>query len=210
MIDLVAAFAAGYFVGALPFAYWLAKLRGHDIFAVGSGNMGAMNSARHVGKAVGVAVLLLDLAKGATAAVVGGWMAGQAGSDPLAATLAAGMGAVVGHAWSAYVRFRGGKALATMLGAILVVSPWVGGYALATLIALLLLTRRAQLAAIVTLLLYPFLTVTVLLRHGWTQEHAFAVGTAAGLAAIVSLVKHLRSPSSPAGDDRPRPADPGP
>ncbi len=193
MIDLIAAFAAGYFVGALPFAYWLAKLRGRDIFAVGSGNMGAMNSARHVGPAVGVAVLLADVAKGAGAAALGGFMAAQAGTDPLGGTLAAGVGAVIGHAWSVYVRFRGGKALATMLGAIVVVSPWAGGYALLLLIAWLLILRRATPAALVALACYPFLVAAVVARGGAPLEETYAIFTAAAASAVVSVVKHLRA-----------------
>ena len=192
--DLGAALAAGYFVGGVPVAALVARALGRDIFAVGSGNMGAMNTARNVGALAGVAVLALDLGKGALAAAIGIRMAVAAGiSDPLAMGLAGGVGAVIGHAWSPYVRFRGGKALATAFGATLPVAPWAGAAGVVLLIALTLIVRAATAAAIATLSLYPFLTGAVLLRLGWAREDAFAAATAAALVAVVSIVKHLRA-----------------
>lgn len=195
----LAAFAAGYFLGGLPFAALIARAVGRDIFAVGSGNMGAMNTARNLGWGLGAAVFALDVAKGAAAALVGVWMARAAGLDgvlPLA--LAAGVGAVAGHAWSPWVRFRGGKALATAFGATLPVAPWAGGAGLVAIVGLTLVTRRPHASAIAALLVYPLLTGTVLLRVGWSREDAFAATTAAGLVAAISLVKHLRQ--RPAAD----------
>jgi glycerol-3-phosphate acyltransferase PlsY len=189
----LAAFAAGYFLGGLPFAVLIARAVGRDIFAVGSGNMGAMNTARNLGWGLGAAVFALDVAKGAAAALVGAWMARAAGLDgalPLA--LAAGVGAVAGHAWSPWVRFRGGKALATAFGATLPVAPWAGAAGLVAIVGLTLVTRRPHASAIAALLAYPFLTGTVLLRVGWLREDAFAATTAAGLVAAISLIKHLR------------------
>jgi len=196
--DLGAAVAAGYFVGGVPIAMLVARASGRDIFAVGSGNMGAMNTARNVGPLAGVVVLVLDLAKGALAAAIGIRMAVAAGiADPLAMALAGGVGAVIGHAWSPYVRFRGGKALATAFGATLPVVPWAGGAGVVLLIALTLIVRNATAASVVTLTLYPFLTGAVLTRFGWPREDAFAAATAAAAIAIVSIVKHLRARRAP-------------
>lgn len=192
--DLGAAVAAGYFVGGVPVAMLVARALGRDIFAVGSGNMGAMNTARNVAPLAGVVVLALDLGKGALAAAIGLRMAVAAGiADPLPLALAGGVGAVIGHAWSPYVRFRGGKALATAFGATLPVVPWAGGAGVVLLISLTLIVRNATAASIATLALYPFLTGAVLMRLGWPREDAFAAATAAGLIAIVSIVKHVRA-----------------
>lgn len=191
--ELLAAFAAGYFLGGLPFALLVARAVGRDIFTVGSGNMGAMNTARNLGWGLGAAVFALDVAKGAAAALLGAWMARAAGLEsvlPLA--LAAGVGAVAGHAWSPWVRFRGGKALATAFGATLPVAPWAGAAGLVAIVGLTLVTRRAHASAIAALVAYPFLTGAVLLRVGWPREDAFAATTAAGIVAAVSLLKHLR------------------
>lgn len=198
--ELAAALAAGYFVGGTPIAVLLSRAAGRDIFAVGSGNMGAMNAARNVGYVVGAAVLLLDIVKGAAAALVGFGMAQAAGlPNDLPSALAAGVGAVAGHAWSPWVRFRGGKALATGFGITLPVAPWAGAAGLVALLALTLMLRRPHAAAVVTLILYPFLTGSVLLRLGWPREDAFAAVTAAGLMAAISLVKHLRAGRRDAG-----------
>lgn len=191
-LTLVAALAAGYLLGGVPTAALVARLRGRDIFRVGSGNMGAMNTARNLGPAAGVAVLLIDVAKGAAAVGLGGWMATASGAvgEP-AIALAAGVGAVIGHAWSPYVHFRGGKALATIFGTALAVAPLAAAYTALLLIALTLLLRRATPASVLTLVAYPLVTGTVLLRSGWPREAAFAAVTAAGIAALVSLAKHL-------------------
>lgn len=194
IFELLAIFAAGYFVGGVPVAAIAARLAGHDIFRVGSGNMGAMNAARNLGWALGAAVFLLDVLKGAAAALLGGWMGQAAGLDAsLATSLAAGVGAVAGHAWSPYVRFRGGKALATAFGMTLPVVPWAGVAGLTLMVALVLLLRRATPAAMLALTLYPPLTGAVLLRTGRPEEEAFTAVTAAILIAVISLIKHVRA-----------------
>ena len=118
----------GYLVGSLPSAALAARFRRQDIFKVGSSSMGAMNTARHLGWGLGVLVLVLDLGKGALASGVGLWL-GALGGEPLLASLAAGIGAIVGHLWSVWVGFRGGKGLSTTLGVTLPVYPLGGLYA---------------------------------------------------------------------------------
>jgi glycerol-3-phosphate acyltransferase PlsY len=198
IFELLSAFAAGYFVGGVPVAAIAARLAGRDIFAVGSGNMGAMNAARNLGWGLGVAVFVLDVAKGGAAALLGGGMAQAAGLDAtLPTALAAGVGAVAGHAWSPFVRFRGGKALATGFGATLPVVPLAGLAGLVLMVGLILLLRRATLGAMLALALYPFLTGAVLLRAGRPTEDAFAAVTAAALVAAISLVKHVAALRQP-------------
>lgn len=197
MLDLAAALAIGYLLGGIPSAALIARTRGRTIFEVGSGNMGAMNTARNLGLALGVTVLVLDIAKGAAAALVGGWMAGAAGLGPLAAVgppLAAGVGAVLGHAYSPYVGFRGGKALATAFGAALPLYPLGAVYGLVLLVALTLLLRpRSEVAAIVTVALYPFVVALTLARGGATRDRVFATFTAVVVMALVVIVQHLRA-----------------
>lgn len=194
MFDLLAALGIGYLIGALPSAALLARLRGASIFEVGSGNMGAMNTARNLGWLLGAAVLLLDLGKGALATLVGGAMVQLAGPGqlgPLATPLAAGLGAVVGHAWSAYVGFRGGKALATTLGVAIPLYPTGGLYGLLLLLGLVLILRRVTLASILTMLVYPLVVLLTLRNAGWPPNDVFLVATGAGLVALVVIVKHL-------------------
>ena len=193
-LDLIAAFAAGYFIGGIPAAAWIARLAGRDIFTVGSGNMGSMNTARNVGPVAGVAVFAADVGKGALAVTLGLWMSGVAGwSDPLPLALAGAVGAVTGHGWSPYARFRGGKGLAAAFGATLPIAPLGGLASLGLLIALILITRRSEASALLALIAFPFATGIATARAGGTQEDAFLVGTGMALVAAISIVKHLQA-----------------
>ena len=195
MLTVLAALAVGYVLGALPSAALAARLRGRRIFEVGSGNMGAMNTARNLGWGLGVAVLAADVGKGALATAAGMAMARAVALDPnpaLVPALAAGLGAVVGHAWSVFVRFKGGKALATLFGASLPLYPLGGLAGLVLVVALMLLTRRATWATVGTLVGYPFVVALAALRAGSDLETAFALFTGTVPLAAVALFKHRR------------------
>ncbi len=192
--DLVAAAAIGYLLGGIPSAALAARLRGKRIFEVGSGNMGAMNTARNLGFGLGFAVLAADIAKGALAALLGLAMGGLLGAPPDGArflALVAGVAAVVGHAWSPYVGFKGGKSLATAFGASLPVYVWGGLAGLVMITALALIFRRSGPATGLTLPVYPVLIYLATMRATADQELAFAAATAGLAIAIVVLVKHL-------------------
>ncbi len=193
--DLAAALAIGYLLGGIPTAELAAKLRGTSIFHVGSGNMGAMNTARNLGLALGLGVLAVDIGKGALAATLGLAMA-QALGSPAGAAVAfassAGVAAVVGHAWSPYVGLRGGKALATAFGTMLPLFPWAGLAALAMIVGLLLIFRRQEPATYLTLLAFPLLAYLATMRAEADQAQAFAATTAALGASLVVALKHLQ------------------
>lgn len=199
MLTLIAALAVGYALGAIPTAAVAARSRGRRIFDVGSGNMGAMNTGRNLGWTLGVVVLLVDVGKGALATALGLGMARIVGLPPgaaLAVALAAGVGAVAGHAWSVYVGFRGGKGLATLFGASLPLYPLGGLAGVVLVLSLLLLTRRWMLATVVTLALYPLVVALVALRTGATLETAFTLFTWTLPMAVISLAKHRPPPST--------------
>lgn len=198
LVELLAALAVGYLVGSVPTAAWIARARGKDVFSLGSGNMGAMNTARNLTLGLGVLVLALDVAKGALATYLGLFIAAASAANTpgveapaLAAPLVAGFGAVLGHAFSMFVGFRGGKALATTLGVSLPLYPQVGLAALILIVALYLIVRRAGLAAIITMLAYPFLALLTLDRSGWPREDSFAVVTGVLPIVAIVLLKHL-------------------
>ena len=208
--DLAVALGIGYLLGGFPTAALIARARGRRIFDVGSGNMGAMNTARHLGPALGVVVLLVDVAKGALAALAGDAMgvALVAGDEArLALALAAGVAAVAGHAWSPFVGFRGGKSLATAFGAALPVTPWGAVAALVLVVALLLMLRRQGPATGITLGVYPVLTYLATMRATLDQGLAFAGATAALVIAVLIGLKHLalrrekRRATAATGDD---------
>src|ERR1700690_2924840 len=99
-----------YLLGAIPFGYLLVKWKtGADVRSAGSGNIGATNVLRTTGRAAGVATPLLDIAKGKLAGWVAGWLTGQ---DPLWMSAAA-VAVMAGHAYPVFLRFKGGKAVAS-------------------------------------------------------------------------------------------------
>jgi len=121
MRGLVLAGLVGFALGAIPFSWILARfLGGVDIRTVGSGNVGATNVARSLGWAAGGVALLLDTAKGAAAVLLAPRLAGP--DDGRAALLAGGL-AIVGHMISPFMRFRGGKGVATGAGVFAVLAP---------------------------------------------------------------------------------------
>lgn len=118
-MTLALAFTSGYLLGSISFALLLAKLKGIDLRGVGSGNLGATNVSRALGPSAGFTIFLLDAAKGALPVLAWRWA-----GEPMDASVAAGFGAYLGHIWPLYLRFRGGKGAATLIGAFLALSPW--------------------------------------------------------------------------------------
>ncbi len=146
---LLAAFAGGYLLGAVPFGLLLARLAGlGDIRNIGSGSIGATNVLRTGRKGLAAATLLLDGGKGAGAVL----LAGLWGPDP---QLMAALGAVIGHIFPLWLRFRGGKGVATVLGVLLAFAWPAGLAACATWILIAGLLRYSSLAALVALAAAP-------------------------------------------------------
>ncbi len=113
---------ASYMVGAIPFGLLIARSRGVDIRAVGSGNIGATNVFRAVGKPYGIAVYLLDMGKGLCGAcLLPALIARGSASTELA--IVSGFMAVIGHNWPVYLGFKGGKGIATTSGVLLGLAP---------------------------------------------------------------------------------------
>ena len=187
VIAVVVAALAGYLIGGLPSAALVARLKGKRIFEVGSGNMGAMNTARNLGWGLGVLVLIMDVAKGALAGFVGLVLGGEV------AGVAAGCGAVAGHAWSPFVGFRGGKALSTALGVALPVYPLVGLGGLALLITFMVIFRHTPLAPVFAIALYPFLAALILIAQGDAGLRLISVTLGVIIIGGTSATKHLRA-----------------
>src|SRR5580693_4879364 len=119
MIILLAA-AIAYVLGAIPFGYLLVKwTTGADVRAGGSGNIGATNVMRTTGRAAGVATLLLDIAKGYLAV----WIAGRLSDQNVIAMCAAVLAVMAGHSSPVFLSFKGGKAVASFVGAFLCLTP---------------------------------------------------------------------------------------
>ncbi len=139
----------GYILGAIPFAHLLVTLtRGVDVREIGSGNVGATNAMRAAGKGVGIAVLFLDALKGAIPTALGFYF------SPKIAYLA-GFMAILGHTFPIFLKFKGGKGVATSFGVMLVISPVAILGSLLVFILVVALTRYVSLGSVVATLSFP-------------------------------------------------------
>lgn len=151
---------AAYLCGSIPTGLWLGRRMGIDVRNAGSGNSGATNVARTVGAGAGALTLLVDVAKGALPLLVGV----AVGASPIALSLAA-VSAVLGHVFSLFTFFRGGKGVATAAGAFLVLTPTALAVAVAVFALIAFSSRRVSLASIVAVVSLP-LTLSILGQHG--------------------------------------------
>ena len=140
----VAVVLLSYLLGSVPFSYLVARRGGVDVRQVGSGNVGATNVLRSVGKGAGLAAFALDFLKGLTASGLARYLAPD-GSLPAVAAVSA----VIGHMYPVWLRFRGGKGVATGAGAFLPLAPLPTAAGLAAFALVLAATRYASLASIV-------------------------------------------------------------
>ena len=160
MIELLAA-VLGYLLGSIPFGLVLTKAAGlGDIRAIGSGNIGATNVLRTGRKGLALATLLLDGGKGAIAVLIAAALTG----DPTI-PLIAGVAAVLGHNFPVWLKFKGGKGVATTLGMMLAAAPIVGAAACITWALVAALFRYSSLAALVALALAPLYAELVVHDH---------------------------------------------
>jgi glycerol-3-phosphate acyltransferase PlsY len=151
-VSLLAALVA-YLIGAVPTGWLIAKAFGvSDIRQHGSGNIGATNVLRTVGRGAAIATLLGDVAKGYLAVVAG---AALGAADPTGAAVAS-VAAVVGNCWSVFLRLRGGKGIATGLGALLRTVPWATVAALPVFVVVVATTRYVSLASLLAAACVPF------------------------------------------------------
>ena len=173
---------AGYLLGSLSFALLLVRWRtGADIRTVGSGNAGATNVLRAHGKRLAAAVALLDNAKGAAAVL----LVRLATADPRYAA-AAGLAAILGHVFPLYSGFRGGKGVATAVGAFLVLAPLATAVCLAIFVAVVAATRYVSLGSMIAIVLLP--PAAGLLSHA-----PRAVVVAAAATAVLVVFKHVEN-----------------
>jgi glycerol-3-phosphate acyltransferase PlsY len=135
-------FVVAYLIGSVPFGLIVTRLAGAgDIRAIGSGNIGATNVLRTGRKGLAIATLALDVLKGALPV----WLAGHYFGPDMA--VVAGLGAVVGHCFPVWLKFQGGRGVATALGVVLVLTPLVALFAVVLFVAITALTRYVSLGS---------------------------------------------------------------
>lgn len=176
----VACLGVAFLLGGVPFSHIIARLRGVDLRAVGSGNIGATNLARALGFGLGAFGLLLDAAKGAAAVLLPRFVPGVEATGAIEAL--AGALAVAGHAFSPFLRFRGGKGVATGAGAFAVMAPVATLIALAVFAVIVGITRIVGLGSVLAALTLP--VAAHLLGAGR------AITLAAGAVALLVVARH--------------------
>ena len=176
----LAALLLAYLLGAIPFGYLLVKWKtGGDVRGAGSGNIGATNVARTTGWGVGVATLLLDIAKGYAAV----WAAGRLTGGDLRWMAAAAVVVMLGHAYTVFLRFRGGKAVASFVGAFLCLTPLALAAALVVFVGVVAWSRYISAGSIVAAAVFP-LAVWLIAGPIWPVEAAAIV------SAVFIIYKH--------------------
>jgi glycerol-3-phosphate acyltransferase PlsY len=177
MIKNISLFVLAFILGSVPFGIIIAKVKGVDLKRVGSGNIGATNVLRSVGTFPAVLTLLGDILKGTLAVSTGSYF----GVGTLYEGLI-GVSAILGHNFSLFLGFRGGKGVATSLGVLVFYTPWVALYTLIIWLVIVFLTKYSSLGAIVSFALLP---VNIILFDYDKTKLLIAI-----LIALLVLIRH--------------------
>jgi glycerol-3-phosphate acyltransferase PlsY len=184
-----------YFLGSIPFGLIISRRYGVDIRSKGSGNIGATNVWRVLGKKAGMTTFLLDVAKGWLAVVIGSWIGvrfapglAHAPADTAAyAGIAAALGCIMGHSFPIWLGFKGGKGVATSLGVIVGMMPLISLIVFAIWGIVFKISRYVSLASIVAAVALPLVTLAGLFL-GWI--HGWALFYFALAAALLVIRRH--------------------
>ncbi len=177
--------AVGYLLGSIPFGYLLVRIfRGEDVRQSGSGNIGATNVSRK-SPALGICTLLLDAFKGSAAVALAYFLATRRadGMMPYTAMSLAALCAVVGHIFPVWLKFRGGKGVATGLGSFIMITPKAVLLAVAVFIAVVAVFRYVSLASMVAVASLPLLTYEM---NSWGKAPLALLA----FACLLIIVRH--------------------
>jgi glycerol-3-phosphate acyltransferase PlsY len=187
VIGVLGAGVGAYLVGGIPFSYDAGKLAKRiDLRRHGSGNLGASNTYRILGARIAIAVLILDVAKGLAPVLVAKRF-DAVGAAP-AHALAAAAGAILGHLFSPYLKFSGGKGIATSAGAFAGLAPWAFLCALAVFAVVFAARRIVSLASLAAAITLP-IAVWASARAGLAESHA-SMQVVSVIVMLVVVVKH--------------------
>ncbi len=175
-MKLAIALVAAYLLGSIPFGYLIGRMRGVDLRAVGSGNIGAANAFRELGRKWGVLTMALDIGKGAAGAVIGRLLL----DDPW--PIAAGAAVMVGAIFPVWMHFKGGKGVAAAGGVVIGLLPLAALILLPTWLLVVAVSRITSLAAIVTALVFTPLA--------WLLGYPWQYVVLAGVMSLLILVRH--------------------
>jgi glycerol-3-phosphate acyltransferase PlsY len=177
-MDSVLPVLVGYGLGSLPLGYLVAsRAKGIDLRRVGSGNVGATNAYRTAGLAAALIVILVDVAKGASSVFFAARFASGA-ADPVAA----GVAAIIGHVYPVWLRFHGGKGVATACGVFWMLAPLATAVSATLFVLVVWLTRYVSLGSVLATMALPPLA--------FFTDKSVPVVIGAGLAALLIVQRH--------------------
>jgi len=186
VLSYVIVAVAAYLLGSIPTGFLVARAKDIDIRTVGSGNIGATNAMRALGKPAGVFVLLMDALKGyAACAWLGNWLIAQFAVPPAQQEcfrILAGIAAVLGHNFTCWLKFKGGKGIATSGGVFLALAPLAVGIAAVSWIVAFALSRYASVASIVAAVALP---TTV-----WLTPSSLTLRIVTTVLGLLAIFKH--------------------
>jgi glycerol-3-phosphate acyltransferase PlsY len=185
-LGYIAIAIAAYLLGSVPTGFLVAKAKGVDIRTVGSGNIGATNVFRILGKPAGVFVLVFDGLKGFAACA---WLSDVVvrvfavpSDEEVYLRLIAGLAVVLGHNFTCWLRFKGGKGIATSAGALAALVPWALIIILSIWIILFVLTRYVSLGSVAAAFTLPFAT--------WLTTKNWTLTVVTGVMGALAIYKH--------------------
>jgi glycerol-3-phosphate acyltransferase PlsY len=186
MVTLATIVIASYLLGSIPFGYVAGRIAGIDVRNAGSGNVGATNVVRVLGKRYGYPVFALDVLKGFGAVKISMLMASgrpPEWNSPEIFGILAATSAVLGHVYPPWLKFKGGKGVATSAGALLALTPVATLIGVAIWIIVFWLTRYVSLASVVATVALPI--VILMIRSADENSSKFLVYSSVGVAALV-------------------------
>ena len=190
MLLMLIAIIISYFLGSIPTAYLFGRAKGIDIREHGSGNIGATNALRVLGKGAGITVLFLDILKGVIAVIILGDLAVNSLPEfsPEIVRILIAISCICGHNWTVFLSFKGGKGIATTLGVLIGLAAKVPGLGLILVFLILtwfiifLISRIVSLSSIIATLVFPVLTII----FGQSR----VIITASVILCVFSLLRH--------------------
>jgi len=191
LIQFIILIAAAYFLGSIPTAYLVAKWRrGIDIRQYGSGNVGASNVMAVVSRRWSIAVSIFDIGKGALMV----WAAQQLGLG-VAQQAIVGIAAIIGHDWTVFLHFQGGRGISVSLGVITLLAPRVGLIALVIPNLVFAPFRQQPLGVTLTLVALP--VISLFLSQPLDIKEPVAVSLSFLAILLIALLRRLTAPKSP-------------
>ncbi len=186
---------SAYLAGSIPFGLIIARLHGKNLRSIGSGNIGATNLARAIGKKWAYLCFLLDALKGFVPMFIASrYISDHPTAQMLFLCLAVGASAVCGHVFPIYLKFKGGKGVATSFGITLGLWPY---YTFSSLIALLIwivvvaVTRYVSLASITATICFPLIFLGIaFLKSSWQLEFLWPLAVTATVMALLVVYRH--------------------